>query len=183
MPSNTPKLQAPEPLGADPATRASILAMIDKIDEQAALEQFLVRQADCTVSGGALSVAYGKGQIRFASGFVSFAAGVATFPSAAASTIYILVAKNDGTVFLQASATLPAGQLQLWRVTTGSPVATGTLVLDDRRPLLASADAYLAGGLPADSVGATQIAAGAVGLSELAVGAKPPTVCRLMALA
>jgi hypothetical protein len=183
MPANTQKLQAPEPLGVDPATRASILAMIDKIDEQAALEPFLVRQADCTVSGGTLSVAYGKGQTRFASGVVVFAAGAATFPAAATSTTYRLVAKSDGTVVLKTSGAVTVGELILWEITTANPVATGTLVLADRRAWVPSSDAFAAGGLPADSVTATQIAPGAVGVGELATGAKPPTVCRLMALA
>lgn len=152
--STTPKAGIALIAQGDTVDVDAIDAGFTKADEQLALEQFLVRQADVTLTGGNLVVAYGRGQIRFPSGFVSFVAGTATFVTPAVSTSYDLVARDDGTVVLVASSnTLVAAQVKLWRVTTANPVATGTMVLADRRPLLAATDAITPTGVTAGTYG------------------------------
>lgn len=159
MSTPTVKLTAPEPAGFEPATRASILAMIDKIDEQAAREQFLVRPADVTYSGGVLSIAHGQGQIRFASGWQAFAAGTSTFNAPATSTTYALVARVGVGVVVVAWATYvqAIGDVVLYFATTANPVATGTMILEDRRGVLPSVDGYLPNGVVAGTYGAAAL--------------------------
>lgn len=116
-----------------------------KIEERAALrtevqEPFYLKAA--AITGGNLVLTIGRGQANFLGTLVAKAADTQyTIPAPAVNTTYHLFIKSDGSFLHRTNQAEQAGAVLLWSVATANPVATGTLVVADRRGQLPGASA------------------------------------------
>lgn len=151
MPTNTPRLAIPKPLGTEAVSRAAFNTIYDTIDANAATrKEPEVLAADIFVSGFVISgmvasknattatqlnVTAGGCYVQQADGGLRrFTPAAASFTTSLASAVYYLDFQPDGTYSWGTAHSAQTGYLPVAEVTTDAAGAIATVT--DKRPLV-----------------------------------------------
>lgn len=147
MPETTSKLRIPLPLGNETVLRTNHRAQLSAIEENAALDPFIIRSMSYDAANDRIVLTIGPGIAELYNGdarvLVQKDADTTYYINTPAiNTTYYLYLQADGTFTHNTTGTMTVGTVLLWQVATGATVST--LAKTDRRAQLSGVGEKLA---------------------------------------